>query len=142
MELKQHLVPKLKALRLSGVLDTLELRTQQAIAEHWSYGDFLERLLEDEVERRGQKQLALRLRRPWLLPVVGVAALLSAVVLLLRFWPTRPPRDDRRPAAGSSSARWCPSGGWRSPPRGGSTWFATASPSPAVSNCCARPGLW
>jgi DNA replication protein DnaC len=63
MELKQHLVPKLKALRLSGILDTLEVRTQQAIAEQWSYGDFLERLLEDEVERRGQKQLAMRLRR-------------------------------------------------------------------------------
>ncbi|MBS1245720.1 MAG: hypothetical protein H6R36_375, partial [Chloroflexi bacterium] len=63
MELKQHLVPKLKALRLSGILDTLEVRTQQAIAEQWTYGDFLERLLEDEVERRGQKQLALRVRR-------------------------------------------------------------------------------
>ena len=63
MELKQHLIPKLKALRLSGVLDTLDVRTQQAVAEQWTYGDFLERLLEDEVERRGQKQLTLRLRR-------------------------------------------------------------------------------
>jgi len=63
MELKQHLIPKLKALRLSGVLDTLEVRTQQAVAEQWTYGDFLERLLEDEVERRGQKQLTMRLRR-------------------------------------------------------------------------------
>lgn len=63
MELKQHLIPQLKALRLSGILDTLDVRTQQAIAEQWTYGDFLERLLEDEVERRGQKQLAMRLRR-------------------------------------------------------------------------------
>ena len=63
MELKQHLIPKLKALRLSGILDTLEVRTQQAVTEQWTYGDFLERLLEDEVERRGQKQLAMRLRR-------------------------------------------------------------------------------
>jgi DNA replication protein DnaC len=63
VELKQHLIPKLKALRLSGILDTLEVRTEQAIAEQWTYGDFLERLLEDEVERRGQKQLAMRLRR-------------------------------------------------------------------------------
>jgi DNA replication protein DnaC len=63
VELKQHLIPKLKALRLSGILDTLEVRTQQALAEQWTYGDFLERLLEDEVERRGQKQLALRVRR-------------------------------------------------------------------------------
>ncbi len=63
MELKQQLIPKLKALRLSGILDTLEVRTQQALTEQWTYGDFLERLLEDEVERRGQKQLAMRLRR-------------------------------------------------------------------------------
>lgn len=63
MEVKQHLVPKLKALRLSGILDTLDVRSHQAIDEQWSYGDFLERLLEDEVERRQQKQLALRLRR-------------------------------------------------------------------------------
>ena len=63
MELRQHLIPKLKALRLSGILDTLDVRTQQAVAEQWTYGDFLERLLEDEVERRGQKQLGLRLRR-------------------------------------------------------------------------------
>lgn len=63
MELRQHLLPKLKQLRLSGVLDTLDVRLQQAVAEQWTYGDFLERLLEDEVERRNQKQLALRLRR-------------------------------------------------------------------------------
>jgi DNA replication protein DnaC len=63
MELKQHLIPKLKHLRLSGILDTLDVRSQQALAEHWTYADFLERLLEDEVERRQQKQLALRLRR-------------------------------------------------------------------------------
>lgn len=63
MELKQHLIPKLKHLRLSGILDTLEVRSQQAQTEHWTYADFLERLLEDEVERRAQKQLAMRLRR-------------------------------------------------------------------------------
>ena len=63
MELRQHLIPQLKQLRLSGILDTLEARTRQATDERWSYGDFLERLLEDEVERRQQKQLALRVRR-------------------------------------------------------------------------------
>jgi hypothetical protein len=36
MELKQHLIPKLKALRLSGILDTLEVRTQQALTEQWT----------------------------------------------------------------------------------------------------------
>jgi DNA replication protein DnaC len=51
-----QLTPKLKSLRLSGILETLEVRTQQAITEQLSYGDFLQRLVEDEVERRGQKQ--------------------------------------------------------------------------------------
>jgi DNA replication protein DnaC len=58
-----QLLPKLKSLRLSGILSTLEVRNQQAIHEKCTYVDFLERLLEDEVERRNQKQLALRLRR-------------------------------------------------------------------------------
>jgi DNA replication protein DnaC len=57
------LVPQLKRLRLSGVLDSLDVRNQQAVAEHWSYVEFLDRLLADEVERRAAKQLALRLRR-------------------------------------------------------------------------------
>ena len=63
MELQHQLSPKLKQLRLSGVLATLEARHRQALDGQWSYVEFLERLLEDEVERRAQKQLALRLRR-------------------------------------------------------------------------------
>ena len=53
----------LRRLRLSGILDTLEVRTQQAIAEQWSYAEFLSRLVQDEAERREQKALGLRLRR-------------------------------------------------------------------------------
>lgn len=63
MDVKPQLIPKLKSLRLSGILETLDVRNRQAIEEKLSYVEFLERLLEDEVERRGQKQLALRLRR-------------------------------------------------------------------------------
>jgi len=63
MELNHQLAPKLKQLRLSGILATLSAREQQAIDGQWAYAEFLERLLEDEVERRAQKQLALRLRR-------------------------------------------------------------------------------
>ena len=63
MELTHQLSPQLKQLRLSGILATLEARHQQAIEGKWSYIEFLSRLLEDEVERRAQKQLALRLRR-------------------------------------------------------------------------------
>ncbi len=63
MEMTHQLVPKLKSLRLSGILETLELRNKQAIEEKCTYVDFLLRLIEDEVERRGQKQLNLRLKR-------------------------------------------------------------------------------
>jgi len=58
-----QLIPFLKQLRLSGILETLDVRNEQAIDGQWSYVDFLARLLEDEVERRAQKQLALRIRR-------------------------------------------------------------------------------
>jgi DNA replication protein DnaC len=68
MEMTPHamthqLIPFLKRLRLSGILETLDARNEQAIADHWTYVEFLARLLEDEVERRAQKQLALRIRR-------------------------------------------------------------------------------
>lgn len=60
---RSQLIPKLKSLRLSGVLETLEVRNRQALDEKLAYVEFLERLLEDEVERRAHKQLELRLRR-------------------------------------------------------------------------------
>lgn len=63
MELTHQLTPYLKQLRLSGILETMDTRQRQAIDGKWSYIEFLEHLLQDEVERRGQKQLQLRLRR-------------------------------------------------------------------------------
>lgn len=63
MELRHQLTPHLTKLRLSGILQTLEARNRQALDGQWSYIEFLARLLEDEVERRAQKQLTLRLRR-------------------------------------------------------------------------------
>lgn len=63
----QQLVPQLKQLRLSGILDGLDIRTAQATSEQWSYLEFLTRLVQDEVERRNQKQLAMRVRRGGLL---------------------------------------------------------------------------
>jgi DNA replication protein DnaC len=53
----------LKKLRLSGVLETLELRRRQAVEDNLAFEEFLVRLLSDEVERREAKQLHLRLRR-------------------------------------------------------------------------------
>lgn len=63
MELKHQLQPYLKQLRLSGILETLDARHRQAVEGQWTPIEFLARLLEDEVERRAQKQLLLRLRR-------------------------------------------------------------------------------
>lgn len=63
MELRHHLSPNLKRLRLSGILETLDVRNQQAIEGKWTYMEFLSRLLQDEVERRDQRQLELRIRR-------------------------------------------------------------------------------
>ncbi|MFN3327081.1 MAG: IS21-like element helper ATPase IstB [Bryobacteraceae bacterium] len=53
----------LKKLRLSGVLQTLDLRVRQAVDENLDQAEFLFRLLHDEVERRDAKQLQLRLGR-------------------------------------------------------------------------------
>ena len=53
---------QLHRLRLSGILETLEVRLRQAGEERWGYSEFLERLLNGESESRGQQQLARRLR--------------------------------------------------------------------------------
>lgn len=58
-----HLQNKLKALKLGGMLDTLNLRLGQAQQEHLGYIEFLELLLEDEVQRRANKSLAARVAR-------------------------------------------------------------------------------
>ncbi len=62
------LKPKLTRLKLSGVSETLETRIAQAMREKWSFSQFLEILLSDEVERRDFKQLGLRLTRSSLEP--------------------------------------------------------------------------
>ncbi len=63
MPINDELVPVLKKLRLSGVLNTLDLRTREAVDTDLSHTEFLFRLCTDEVERRDAKQLELRLRR-------------------------------------------------------------------------------
>ncbi len=57
------LIPILKKLRLSGVLQSLDVRLRQASEDELSHIEFLYRLLTDEVERREAKQLHLRLSR-------------------------------------------------------------------------------
>lgn len=58
-----EIIPMLKQLRLSGILDSMEARNRQAIEEKLPYTEFLALLIQDEVARRSQKKLALRLRR-------------------------------------------------------------------------------
>ncbi len=58
-----ELSPLLKQLRLSGILDSLEQRNRQAIDKKLAYTEFLALLIQDEVARREQKKLTLRLRR-------------------------------------------------------------------------------
>lgn len=63
MSVGDELILLLKKLRLSGILQTLARRTQQAVEDRLAHGEFLYRLLSDEVERREAKQLEQRLRR-------------------------------------------------------------------------------
>lgn len=53
----------LKQLRLSGILDSLEARNREAIDRKLAYTEFLSLLIHDEVARRDQKKLDLRMRR-------------------------------------------------------------------------------
>jgi DNA replication protein DnaC len=55
------LLPKLRELKLSGILQTLELRAAQAVERQLSPVEFLALLLDDELERRGQERLGRRL---------------------------------------------------------------------------------
>jgi DNA replication protein DnaC len=58
-----ELIPMLKQLRLSGILDSIESRNRQAITEKFSYMDFLATVIQDEIARRAQKRLASAVRR-------------------------------------------------------------------------------
>jgi DNA replication protein DnaC len=55
------LLPKLRQLKLSGMLYTLELRATQASERQLSPTEFLALLLDDELERRSQQRLSRRL---------------------------------------------------------------------------------
>ena len=58
-----QLIPMLKELRLSGVMDSLEIRNRQAIEEKMAYTNFLALVIQDEVARRSQKKLDLAFKK-------------------------------------------------------------------------------
>ena len=55
------LLPKLRQLRLSGMVHSLDLRAAQAVERQLGPTEFLALLLDDELERRSQTRLARRL---------------------------------------------------------------------------------
>jgi len=60
---KHQIENKLRVLKLSGVLETLEIRLDQAQKDDVNFTQFLELLLEDEVQHRENKRLATRIIR-------------------------------------------------------------------------------
>jgi len=63
MNLEHQLQEQLKILHLGGFLQTLELRLQQVQSSSLGYVEFLQLLVQDEIERREAKKLNLRLSR-------------------------------------------------------------------------------
>lgn len=59
--LSHPLYPKLRQLKLSGMLQTLDLRVSQSIDQQLAPLEFLALLLDDELERRRQQAQVLRL---------------------------------------------------------------------------------
>ena len=60
----QHQIEnKMRMLKLSGMVETLEMRLSQAQKDGLAFTQFLEILLEDEVQHRANKRLAVRLSR-------------------------------------------------------------------------------
>jgi DNA replication protein DnaC len=58
-----EIAPLLKQLRLSGILESLPARNQEAIEKKMAYAEFLALLVQDEVARREHKKFNLRVRR-------------------------------------------------------------------------------
>lgn len=57
------IMKKLNRLKLPGISQMLEQRLDQAMKEKWSYSTLVDMLFTDEIERRNQKQLTLRLAK-------------------------------------------------------------------------------
>ncbi len=63
-----QLKPKLTRLKMSGILDHLEMRIRQAEDDRRGYSEFLLSLFQDEIERRDFKNLVTRLKKSGLDP--------------------------------------------------------------------------
>jgi len=54
---------KMRVLKLNGMVDSLEVRLSQAQKDGMSFHEFMELLLEDEIQHRANKRLATRIMR-------------------------------------------------------------------------------
>jgi len=58
-----QLVSKLKQLRLSGLISTLEVRLTEAAGNQLNHQEFLELLVNDELAIRGDRAIARRIKK-------------------------------------------------------------------------------
>ena len=63
MNVSPQLTSRLKTLRLSGILDSLDVRLEQARSGSLGYQEFLELIVQDEIERREVNSLNQRLKK-------------------------------------------------------------------------------
>lgn len=56
------LISSLKKLRLSGLASTLDIRLHEAASSGLTHREFLERLLQDELLQRDERQMARRMK--------------------------------------------------------------------------------
>jgi len=61
--MRHPLLPKLRELKLSGMVNTLDLRAAQAAEQQMAPTEFLALLLDDELERRAQNRMTYRLAK-------------------------------------------------------------------------------
>ena len=60
--MNESLINKLRKLRLSGLLETLEVRLHEAQSNNLTYAEFLELILQDELLVRDQRKIARRVK--------------------------------------------------------------------------------
>jgi len=82
--LSHPLLPKLRRLRLSGMLDTLDTRAAQATRDQLAPTEFLAILLDDELERRDQTRLDRRVAEAGVDPAKTLAGFDFSAVPELR----------------------------------------------------------
>src|SRR6266542_1937060 len=78
--LSHPLLPKLRRLKLSGILDTLETRAAQSTRDQLNPTEFLAILLDDELERREMTRLTRRVAEAGVDPTKTVASFDFAAV--------------------------------------------------------------